>query len=142
MCVCVLVGVPTCVCAAEQIYIMPDQNSHWMLFILMMRSDKCIIPGSCFTDYLSSHQLYVLLPHSLLHDRCFLAHLSKVCVCVCVCEYMYEVGGGGDGGGGGGEVVPMALARLLCSRLQSSEELGKLGLQFAGVPAMQLHAEL
>ena len=43
-----------------------------------------------------------------------------------MCEYMYEVGGGGDGGGGL-EVVPMALARLLCvlpSKLRGAWEIG------------------
>ena len=53
--VCVRACVCVCVCAAEEIYSYARSNIHWMFFILMMRSDKCIIPGSCMLHELLSH---------------------------------------------------------------------------------------
>ena len=96
VCTCVCVCVRVCVCACVCVCVlqsrytpMPDQIVTGCLFILMMRSDKCIIPGSCFMNYFHSHQLHihmssllVLLPHFLLNDRCFPANLAMVYVCV------------------------------------------------------------
>ena len=59
VCVCMCVCVCVCTCAAEEIYSYARSNIHWMFFILMMRSDKCIIPGSCFMNYFHTHQLHI-----------------------------------------------------------------------------------
>ena len=49
-CACLHVFVCVCVhCRADIHYAISD--NHWMFFILMLRSEKCIIPGSCFMNY-------------------------------------------------------------------------------------------